>query len=84
MKIRYKGGRSHYEVSYNRKPYYFTLQNNRTVDIQEQAVINYIFSLPNRTEFEAVIEEPKPQPEIEIKEEVIKKTTKPKKRKGGK
>ena len=54
MLIKYKGGRSHYEVSFNRMPYYFTLENNRTLDIKDQNVINYIFSLPNRQEFEAV------------------------------
>lgn len=54
MKIRYKGGRNRYEVSLNRIPYYFTPENNMTADIKEQVVINYIFSLPNRAEFEAV------------------------------
>ncbi len=64
MLIRYVGGRSRYDISFNRKPYYFTPENNRILDIKEQLVINYIFSLPNRAEFEAVIvdkeaEEPK-------------------------
>lgn len=66
MRIRYTGGRSRYEVNYNRTPFYFTPENNHTLDIQDQKVINYIFSLPNR-EFEAVMEEAKPQtiqPEI--------------------
>ena len=84
MLVRYKGGRSRMDVSFNRKPYYFTPENNRILDIQDQTVINYIFSLPNRAEFEAVMEEPKPSPIIsEIKEEpkIFKKAGRP--RKGG-
>jgi len=85
MLIRYRGGRSRYDVAFNRKPYYFTPENNRILDIQDQAVVNYIFSLPNRAEFEAVMEETKQQPIIsEPKEEpkIIKKAGRPKK--GGK
>ena len=87
MRIKYCGGRSRYEVSYNRKSYHFTPENNHILDIQDQKIINYIFSLPNR-EFEAVMEEVKPQPIIpepqeEIKEKIIKKVAKPKKKKGG-
>ncbi len=60
------GGRSCYEVSLNRKPYYFTRENNRICDIQDQKVINYIFSLPNNAEFEVVaIEPPKIEKPIE-------------------
>lgn len=44
------------DISFNRKPYYFTPENDRILDIKDQAVINYIFSLPNRAEFEAVVE----------------------------
>ena len=73
------GGRSRYDVSFNRKPYYFTPENNRTLDIQEQAVINYIFSLDNRAEFEAVIEEIKPIPEPKEETKIIKKAGRPKK-----
>lgn len=54
MVLHYKGGRSHYKVSLGRKPYYFTKENNRTLDIKDQSVINYIFSLPNRQEFEVI------------------------------
>lgn len=56
MKIRYKGGRSRYEISLDRKAYYFTPENNKILDIQDQRIVNYIFSLPNRAEFEAVVE----------------------------
>lgn len=56
MKIRYIGGRTHYAVSLNRKSYYFTLENNRTLDIKDQSVINHIFSLSNRAEFQVVAE----------------------------
>lgn len=57
MKIKYVGGRSRMDISFNRKPYYFTPENNRTLDIKDKAVRDYIFSLPNRGEFETV-EEP--------------------------
>lgn len=70
MKIRYKGGRLRYDVSFNRKPYYFTPENNKILDIKEQAVVNYIFSLDNRAEFEAVMEETV-EPNI-IKENILK------------
>ncbi len=70
MKIRYKGGRSRIDVTFNRKAYNFTPENNKTLDIREQAVVNYIFSLSNRSEFEAMVEE-KPCVE-EKKEEVFK------------
>lgn len=59
IKIRYKGGRSCLKVVLNRIPYYFNKENNRVLDIKDQAVINYIFSLDNRAEFEVVAEEPK-------------------------
>ena len=80
MLIKYIGGRSRFEVSLNRKPYYFTPENNKTVNIEDQAVINYIFGLPNRQEFTVVDEPlPTPEPKVEIKE------VKPKKfKKGGK
>ncbi len=60
MKIKYLGGRSRYEISYDRKSYHFIPENNKTLDIQDTKVINYIFSLPNRTEFEAVLWDDKP------------------------
>jgi len=85
LKIRYRGGRTRYDVSFNRKPYYFTPENNKILDIEDQAVVNYIFSLDNRQEFEAVMEEVKQQPITPgIKEEpkIIKKAGRPKK--GGK
>lgn len=75
MLIRYKGGRSRYEVALNRKPYYFVPENNKTLDIKEQAVVNYIFSLPNREEFEAVEPTPiiHPQEKADIEAPVINK-----------
>ena len=57
MKIRYTGGRTWIEVVLNRVPYIFSKENNLTLDIKNQAVVNHIFSLPNRAEFEAVVEE---------------------------
>ena len=62
VRIRYTGGRSFYEVTLNRKPYYFTKENDRILDISDQTVVNYIFSLDNRAEFEVVINEPTVQP----------------------
>jgi len=97
MLIRYKGGKTSYKVSLDRVPYIFNMENNRTLDITDQKVRDYIFSLDNREEFE-VIEEKKEEPkivkEVEIKEpikkkeiiEVFKKSPKKeiKKKKGGK
>lgn len=59
IKIRYKGGRSCLKVVLNRVPYFFNKENNYILDIKDQAVINYIFSLPNRTKFEVVMDKPK-------------------------
>lgn len=85
MKIRYKGGKTWYKVSPNRIPYIFNIENNRTLDIKDQAVINYIFSLPNNAEFEAVMEESKPStitPELKEEPKIIRKAGRPKQ--GGK
>ncbi len=84
MKLRYKGGRSRIDIAFNRKPYYFTPENNRILDIKDQAVINYIFSLPNRAEFEAVEESVKEEKIIEQKIEEPKIIKKDKSKKGGK
>lgn len=82
MWIKYLGGRTLYSVDYERKGYNFTLENNRTLEIKDQKVINYIFSLPNRAEFEAVEpEEPKSVSfdgigdtvELKPKEKIVKK-----------
>lgn len=84
MLIRYRGGRVMYEITFNRIPYYFNAENNYILDVRDQTVVNYIFSLPNRGEFEAVVEEIK-QPKIEKIEtkepEIIKKSGRPKKEK---
>ena len=84
MKIRYKGGRTWYEVVYNRTPYCFTKENNFTCEITSQAIVNYIFGLSNHAEFEAVMELKAEQP----KEEVMDTKPEPKKlgrpKKGGK
>jgi len=56
MRIKYTGGRTWIEIVLNRKSYYFTKENDRILDITDQAVINYIFSLPNRAEFEVMVE----------------------------
>lgn len=57
MKIRYKGKRPRYEVTSNRKSYHFTPENNYTLDIQDQRLVNYIFGLPSRAEFEVIVED---------------------------
>ena len=93
MRLRYLGGRSRYEVSYERKSYHFTPENNHILDIQDQKIVNYIFGLPNRAEFEAVMEEARvsipfngtgDSVDLKPKEEpkIIKKAGRPKK--GGK
>lgn len=73
MQIKYTGGRSRYLISFNRKPYHFTPENNHILDIQEKEVINYIFSLNNRTEFEVVMEQIKEEPKIipKVEENII-------------
>lgn len=59
MLIRYRGGRPGlYKVMYNRKPILFTPEDNWTVDIKEQEIRDYIFTLPNNYEFEAIEREP--------------------------
>ena len=80
MLIRYKGGRTHVKIAPNRgKPYFFTKENNRVVDITDQAVVNYIFSLPNNAEFEVVVpqqeqaQESQPEPQQEQAQESVKK-----------
>jgi len=90
MLIKYVGGRPRFKVVYNRKRHLFTPENDKTVDVQDQNTINYIFSLPNRAEFEAIerklevetqVEEPKVKEKVEKKpkEKVSKKTKSSKK-----
>lgn len=65
MKIRYTGGRSRYEVTLNRKSYHFTPENEKILETEDQALVNFIFGLPNRGEFEVLIEKaiiPPPPP----------------------
>ena len=64
MKIRYVGGRDQGEICFARKDYFFTKDNNWTLDIKEKKVIDYIFSLPNRVHFEIVMEEEKTEEPI--------------------
>ncbi len=83
VKIRYIGGRAWFQVAFNRKKYYFTKENNRTLEIKDQATVNHIFSLGNRTQFEVVVEEPNQEnqskEEIAPEKTVIKKSRKAKK-----
>ncbi len=69
MLIKYIGGRSRYDLSFNRKPFYFTSENNRILDIKDKAVRDYIFSLPNRGEFETI------EAEIPAEENVVEQKT---------
>lgn len=70
MVIQYIGGRSRVKVSPNRKSYNFTPENNRTLDIKEQNIIDYIFSLPNRAEFRAIESQVIPVREISDEEDL--------------
>ena len=85
MLIRYKGGRSRFEVNFNRQSYNFSIDNNRTIEISDQKVINYIFSLSNRHEFEPiekVVPIVKAEPQVSLNEpESKKKPGRPKKEK---
>ena len=87
MKIKYIGGRSSFEVTLNRKAYYFNKENNRTLEINNQGLINYIFSLHNRYEFIVVDEDVKKEEVVEEVahiEKIITKTRGRPKKKGGK
>jgi hypothetical protein len=84
VKVRYVGGRGWIKIFLNRKSYIFSKENNRTLDIKDQNVLNHIFSLNNRAEFQVVLDEPKvvDEPKVEVKEEikiVPKKSGRPKK-----
>ena len=83
MRIKYTGGRVWLKVELNRVPYYFTKENNRVVDIKDQAFINHIFSLPNRAEFEVVMEENKEEDQRTVLPQIFnkKKPGRPKKEK---
>lgn len=82
MKIRYIGGRTWYGVTYNRKEYIFSKENDRILDIKDDNVINFIFQLPNSSEFKVVVEdEKKPEVKPEEKPKQIEATPKKKKKK---
>lgn len=68
MLVHYKGGRSWLKVTLNRKSIYFSKENDFTVDVKNQEVINHIFGLSNHDEFEAV-ENQKEKPEQPEKQE---------------
>ena len=61
MKILYTGGKTWLKVTLNRESLYFTKENGRAAETDNPAMINYIFSLPNRGEFRVAMEEPKEQ-----------------------
>lgn len=63
MKLRYGGGRSRYEVTLNRRAYHFTPENQKTIETNDQELVNYIFSLENRGEFSVVVDNPVPIPQ---------------------
>lgn len=56
MKIRYVGKRPNYRISFVRQHYNFNIENNRTIDINDQRLIDYIFNLDNHFEFKIVNE----------------------------
>lgn len=58
MLVKYVGGRSWLRVTFNRENYNFTKENDRILDIKDQRILNHIFSLPNSSEFEIVMNEP--------------------------
>ena len=57
MKIIYTGGRTWLKVTLNRESLYFTKENGRAAVTDNPAMINHIFSLPNRGEFRVAMEE---------------------------
>lgn len=72
MLVKYVGRRTIYSIRFGRVPYNFSEENNFTLDIKEKQVVNYIFGLANKNEFEVfeVIEkeESKEEPKEESKE----------------
>ena len=54
MLIRYIGKRDSIKVTLNRKDFFFSRENNKTIETCDQKLINYIFSLPNNFEFSVV------------------------------
>lgn len=71
MLVKYTGGRTHLKITLGRKSYCFTIENNRILDIKEQEVINHIFGLDNRSEFQVIVDEGshgKPVVKEEVKE----------------
>lgn len=88
MLVKYKGSRTWFSISFNRKSYNFSVENNRTVDIEDPKVVNYIFSLPNSNEFE-VVQEVQPETKkiekesvtFDGKDDVVDLKPKPKKKK---
>ena len=82
MLVKYIGRRTVYQVRFGRTPYTFSNENDYTLDIGDKQVINYIFGLPNKSEFE-VVEKEKPKEIIEEPKE-IKKVKDTKKKTGGK
>lgn len=75
MLIHYRGGREFYKVTYARRAFNFTPENKHTLDITEQVVKDFIFTLPNCFEFEAIEREPL-QEVNSIKKEIPKKEEK--------
>lgn len=71
MFIKYRGGRVQYDVTLNRKSYYFNKENKMILDTKDQNVINHIFSLDNRQEFEVVEEEPRQEDQRVILPEIL-------------
>ena len=82
MLIKYLGSRTHVDISFNRKSYHFTKENGRTLDIREQHIINYIFSLPNSAEFQ-VIENSVPVSEEDMEQSIPEKIVDVFKKKAG-
>jgi hypothetical protein len=71
MLIKYRGGRTHLRVTFGRRMFHFTTENKFIVDIKDQEVRDFIFKLPNSSEFEAIEREPLKEVEI-LKKEVKK------------
>jgi len=84
VKIRYIGGRSWKKVSFNRgQPLFFTEENNRTVDIKDQKVIDHIFGSDERGQFQFVLEESEEDQNKSTEEKGISKRKLSKSKKGG-
>ncbi len=68
MKIKYTGGSKWNRVTHNRKHYFFTKENNRTIETEDQALVDHISGMRN-SQYQFVVEEDEKKKEERIAKE---------------